>query len=74
MREYLKQMRERANLSQEEVADVIGLSRAYYSRVESGERQKDLNLSLVIRLSEALDVSVDRIIAEEDRLKQMQNI
>lgn len=70
MREYLKELRESSDMSQEDVAEEIHLSRGYYSRIENGERQKDLDLSLVLKLSKLFDVSVDYIIAEEEKLKQ----
>ena len=69
MREYLKKLRECSNLTQEDAAEQLSLSRAYYSRVENGERKKSLDLSLAIKISKLFNVSVDYIIAEEEKLK-----
>lgn len=69
MRDYLKKLRECSNLTQEEAAEKLCLSRAYYSRVENGERKKSLDLSLAIKISKLFNVSVDYIIAEEEKLK-----
>ena len=65
MREYLKQLRERANMTQEFAAQYLGISRAYYVRIENGERQKNLDLSLVTKLAELFDVSVEWIAEQE---------
>lgn len=69
MRKYLKMLRENAKMTQDEVAQKIGISRAYYVRIENGERQKDLDLSIVVRLSELFGVSVDWIVEQEKQYK-----
>lgn len=69
MRKYLKALRENAKMTQDEVAQKIGISRAYYVRIENGERQKDLDLSIVVRLSELFDVSVAWIVEQEKQYK-----
>lgn len=70
MRKYLKELREKKEkLTQEAAAQKLGISQNYYSCIENGERQKDLDLSLVLKLSKLFDVSVDYIIAEEEKLK-----
>ena len=40
VREYLIEAREKAGLTQQDVANRIGISRQYYQMVETGERQK----------------------------------
>ena len=52
-------------MTQEDVAKEIGISRAYYVRIENGERQKDLDLSIAVKLSELFGVSVDWIVEQE---------
>lgn len=69
MRAYIKKLRESAGMTQDDIAKKIKISRAYYVRIENGERQKDLDLSLVLNLSKIFNVSVDYIIAEEERLR-----
>lgn len=65
MRKYLKRLREDVKMTQEDVAKEIGISRAYYVRIENGERQKDLDLSIAVKLSELFGVSVDWIVEQE---------
>lgn len=69
MREWLKKLRISKGLSQQFVSKKINVTQQYYSSIENGERQKDLDLSLVLKLSKLFDVSVDYIIAEEEKLK-----
>lgn len=71
MREYLKNLRESAEMSQGDMACKLGISRAYYSRIETGERQKDLDLSIAAKLAELFDVSVEWIAEQEKANKAM---
>lgn len=69
MREYLRKIRQKKGLSQHTVAKELGICQYYYGMIERMERQKDLDLSLILKLSKLFDVSVDFIIAEEEKLK-----
>lgn len=66
MREYLVQRRKELNLSQQDVADALGISRQYYSAIEQGIRQKKLEITLVVGLAKALKTTITDIILEED--------
>ena len=68
MREYLKKLRKKANLTQTEVASKLGIGEPAYSMIETMERRKDLSLSLIHSFSEIFGVSTDYIIAEERKL------
>ena len=46
--EFIRSKRENLSLRQEEVAEQIGIKQSYYSRIERGERNVDLMLSLKI--------------------------
>lgn len=56
VREYLIEAREKAGLTQQDVANRIGISRQYYQMVETGERQKRMDLSLAGGLSVVLNI------------------
>lgn len=69
LREYLKKLRKEKQLTQQNVADVLGISQNYYHNIEYGERQKDLDLSIVMKLSELFDVTVEWIAEQEKEYK-----
>ena len=66
MRTWLKKIREEKGFLQEDLAKKTGVSRAYYSRIESGERQKRMSIDMAQKLSSALDVPIDAIIKNEN--------
>lgn len=58
MRKYLVDLRVKNGLSQQDVANRIGISRQYYQMIENGERQKQLALSLASSFAVLFGVSV----------------
>jgi transcriptional regulator with XRE-family HTH domain len=52
----LRRLRERAGLSQEEVADRAGIERSYISMLENG-RRRNLSYDLALRIAGALGVT-----------------
>lgn len=66
MRKWLKELREGKELSQAVVAKQLSISQHYYCMIENGERQKDLDLSIVMKLSEIFGVSVEWIAEQEN--------
>lgn len=65
MRQWLKDMRELKGLSQQNVAETIGITRQYYQQIEAGERQQKMDITLITKLSKAFDISVSQIINNE---------
>ncbi|MTI49561.1 MAG: helix-turn-helix transcriptional regulator [Firmicutes bacterium] len=49
MRNKLIELRKARNLTQEEVAESIKISRAHYGRIENGERNPSLKLAIKIK-------------------------
>lgn len=58
MRDYLVELRLKKGLSQQDVAERLGISRQYYQMIERGERQKRLDLALAGALAALLEVNV----------------
>lgn len=58
MRQYLVDLRQEKGLSQQDVANRLGISRQYYQMIENGERQKHLALPLASGLAVLFDVNV----------------
>lgn len=55
--EFIKEGRERRNLSQTEVAEQVGIRQPYYSQIERGDRNADLTLAMTICKILDLDMS-----------------
>lgn len=45
MRQYLVSLRNEHGYSQQDVADKLNISRQYYQMIETGERQKKMDIS-----------------------------
>ena len=69
MRTYLKELREAKAMTQLNVAESLHVAQTYYHYIEHGERQKDISLDLLIKLSDVLEVSLDKLIAAEREYK-----
>lgn len=55
----LRRIREGRHLSQEQFAELCGISRAYYGRIERGEHS--VTLELCQRISEATGISFTKL-------------
>ena len=60
----LYQLREEKNLSQEEIAQFLGVTRQAYSRYEREERE--LNYNSLKKLSKFFDVSIDYLLGNSE--------
>lgn len=58
MRKYLINLRNEYGLSQQDVAQKLGISRQYYQMIENGERQKHLALPLASSIATLYGISV----------------
>lgn len=70
MREYLKKLREERGYSMQVVADKIGISKQYYQRIEVGDRQQNMDITLAVKLSEIFEISIQSIIEYERQLSE----
>ena len=70
MREYLLTLRKEKNLTQKELAQKLDVSESYYNQIENGERQKNMDISLVNRLSLVLEIPITTIIEYENKLRR----
>lgn len=69
MRTWLKEARIKKKLTQQDIAQHLHVSNQQYSFLERYERQKDLNMSTMIGLSEILDMPIEQIVEYEQTLK-----
>lgn len=65
MRDWLKEARTRQRLTMKQMGDAIGVTESYYSMIESGNRQKKMDVSLAIKLGNVLGMSVQEIVEAE---------
>lgn len=68
MRYWLRNLRVENKLSQQELADLLGISQNYYCLIETGDRLSSLRLNMASQLSDLFGVSLDYIRAEEDKI------
>ncbi len=65
--EKLRILRQRKNLSQTELSELLGVSRTHVSRMERGE--KIPNVAMLIKISDIFEVIADRLIRDELELE-----
>lgn len=65
LRQWLKNIRESKGISQQNVAEKVGITRQYYQLIETGERQQKMDITLIAKLSQVLGVSMNQIIDNE---------
>ena len=70
MRDYLIELRAKTGLTQADVAKKIGISEPYYQMIESGKRQKNMDITLAAKLSDVFSVPMDQLVKEEAKLAQ----
>ena len=69
MREWLKEARVKNGLTLKEMGDELSISESYYCNIERGNKQKDMDLSLVVGISNVLGVPLKKILIEEEKLR-----
>lgn len=65
MRKWLKEKRIEKGLTMAQLAEKLLITESYYSLIEAGERQKKMDVVIVVRLSKALDIPITDIIIME---------
>lgn len=58
--ENIRRLREQRGVKQQEIADLIGMHRSNYSKIESGQRE--ISVSAIDRIAQFFNSSVDEII------------
>lgn len=70
MRTWLKEKRQAAGLTMAQMAEKIGVTESAYSKIESGERQKRMDIEIARLLASAFGVTVDDIATFESGVKE----
>lgn len=68
MRDWLKDLRIQSGLSQKQMGEKLGISESYYCTIESGERQKRMDIMLASSLATLFGISVAEVCEYERKL------
>lgn len=60
-------------MTQQQISELLKVSREYYTRIENGERQKDMSLSVMQKLAAVFAVPVEQIMELETEYQQAQS-
>ena len=65
----LKQLRQQANMSQEELADLCGIHRTYISDVELGKR--NISFLNIEKITSALGIKTSELLDQFDKIEDV---
>lgn len=65
MRNYLVEIRNERKLTQLDMSKKLDISESYYNLIEHGERQRNMSVLFLTKLSKALEVPLDILIQKE---------
>ena len=66
LREWLKKSRKDKGITMLDMAEKLGISESYYCLIENGERQKRMDISLLIKLADALEMPITEVVRLEE--------
>ena len=67
MRDWLREKRRERGLTEEHMAERLGISAPYYSFIENGLRQKKMTIDFAVKLADALSIPLDAVIRWETK-------
>lgn len=65
MRNWLKKTRIEKGLTQNAIAESLGIAQSYYNMIENNERQRKMSVAFAEKLASALGVSPEFVIKNE---------
>lgn len=68
MYKRIRDLREDRDMSQSQIAEMLGMSQTGYSKYETGEN--DLPTAILIKLAKFYNTSIDYILGETDEIKR----
>lgn len=68
LREYLIKLRKGKSLTQQQMADKIGITKQYYNMIEKGKRQKKMDIVLASAIASVFDMPIEQIVEYEKEL------
>lgn len=70
MRKWLKILRKRNNLTQNDMAEMLEISQNHYCNIENGERMPHLTLPIAAAISDIFDIPLSKIRNYEEALSE----
>lgn len=70
MRKWLKNLRMKSSMTQQELADSLGIAQNTYSQIENGTRQINMDLSFAKKISEIFNLPIEKIWEYENAHKK----
>ena len=67
MRNWMEQARKAKGLTMKMTGEQLGISESYYSMIERGERQQNLDIALAAKMSSVFGVSLEYIVEQEQK-------
>lgn len=64
----IRYYRKKCSMTQEELAEKCDLSISYIKQIESGKEYKNVSLNVILKISKALDVSVEKLFHLEEAI------
>ena len=68
MRTWLKELRRTSKMSQQNVADLLGITQQYYNLIESGERQSKMSIETAQKLAAIFNVPIEYVLEKETKI------
>lgn len=68
MRTWLKELRRTSKMSQQNVADILGITQQYYNLIESGERQSKMSIETAQKLAAIFNVPIEYVLEQETKV------
>ena len=69
VRANIKKFRLEQKLTQQELADISGVSRQYICDIENNNRNKHITIAILPRIADAMDLNIVEFFIEEDELR-----
>ena len=69
VRANIKKFRLEQKLTQQELADISGVSRQYICDIENNKRNKHITIAILGRIADALNLNIVEFFIEEDELR-----
>lgn len=69
LRQWLRHLRISSGQSQQQIADLLGITRQYYQQIEAGDRQHKMDIILSGKLAELFNITINEIADNEKKFR-----